>query len=1625
MASAGVAGVCLSPDYFASPFAAAAGRTSAAPTFPTRHVPAGTRHHDAIVSVALSRGVAHGGGVSTSPNPIPAASSIFLVNRMHHAATVATGKCRSAVVSPTATGTTTQENSGSQLAPNGADIARPQELDAGKLSAAVRGSTSPPSQDRSTPSASQGPPSSTKGHGASLDERCTPSGDMVTVTSAPTRDSYSPMVPISPFRPSSRLSSPLAFGALVPVPLHRKSASSLLRQQQQRASPPSSTSASRTPAADAAATTAPSEKTLSDCNAVAVEGGHHASKGLSGGVSSANATAHGIPSWPQIVSRDQPEGTGPRAGFVTPVAYTMTSNLTTPQQPPGSSMLFPAGSATAVAALSPPSPIVRVAVAPPAAAASGWTVTVGRKRLPVTGVGAGSPSTSASGGAAVAPIATVQHLDAASVVHLLHSGGNHHSSASAGPRGVYSVATMLALRRTPLCLLSLTPSTASLIQHTFYSLPGSSSPSQRPPPYVAKLALLANAQPSGGGSSGGAPNVTSVLEDAIIACVPIPTSSLLRGVDNTAASQQDSAVPEDGSGHHDGASPASSLLVAPASIVEVSASLAAITCGASPDSGSLLHQPPASDPPHPATDGSPGHAAVAVSPAVLIRNPVTAAVRVAALLEGTAQGWLCPPSMLHRILDPLRISFAENSLTNPNLEQLYSGCSSSHAAFAELAGAQSDALTPLSYAYIGSQRAPSFLTESPAFVLPSYLATSSPPTAATTTPVPCPWQVVMTLPAACQSNGYPGLASPGSGSTAVTTPGLPTVFSFPRIVSDNAMDAFADGSGAFGPPRTPIVIGLGKSAAVATAGLPANGPPPPPLAGGHPPASPLTSVAQQIGSAQTASGIWDRSAVTTPLGTGGGKTPFGSHRLPRELHQKVLSVLSRVTPAKYNELRTELLNLPIRQADDEQLRKVVDVVFQKGISEEQFSQLYADLVASIFEVAAKEVQLLLQGAGSNNTGDAGAVSSNGIALPPGRLAEKTGQLAHRLRLALLRKCQQEFENGVAMSDEALLHQGDDLIACTPLSSPDAAFGTQQRGSPDDADLSSPSDRNSEARAARRKRLCGIVRFVGELYSCKLVSDDVVDTVLTQLMQQQRTVETYFADVVEAMLFTQTYQHLAPVAHSAPDKSSHQHHHHHHHHRGGGSPQDLTYDDVWHGVMSVADGFSLSLQNASSPPFGKGAVGGGRSSGGGKKTNQLMLPSDAESVTQITPPFARSFASPPPPLPDESSHGCATPPTGGATTTTFVKPLLLMHAMSHYQETVRRHGRLMESYDYIVEVFHTLLTTVRDQFFAAKPGRRPDMMHFCMAQAAFHPTNRVRCKMQNLAEVLLADSAHHYSNNVFVSDHGSHTRKQARGLHLESVTVASLSTPVGVMAGGDFPVASVGSATATPTSVNDTPLAGGAVNHNGTMAYASSLDNAVRAGNSTPPHTQATSPMKTPLSLSVPATPQKVQGGIAVPFGVLLPAATHATLRNMPGGGTGGMGPPGGAAAAAYGGGPMLPPPPPYSAAMVAAMPSAPPVATTAGGGLPASPPSFLAAMTVQQTAAATVAQQPSKSVSPLSGTATPASPGKAAAVASEEGTKAPTLSWAQARQRQRAAAVPTSSDATAPTDAHSPESSLP
>ncbi|CUG90611.1 Hypothetical protein, putative, partial [Bodo saltans] len=214
---------------------------------------------------------------------------------------------------------------------------------------------------------------------------------------------------------------------------------------------------------------------------------------------------------------------------------------------------------------------------------------------------------------------------------------------------------------------------------------------------------------------------------------------------------------------------------------------------------------------------------------------------------------------------------------------------------------------------------------------------------------------------------------------------------------------------------------------------------------------------EQLGEGEAGRMMLGRDAMAAPAVASSRKRRLFGAKEP-ELHQRVLGVLNKVTDdkSKYREIKFELMRLPLPEADPVSLEQVVKCFFAKAVREQRFSSHYADLVEEICRVPPNQIQL----------------------------GDTTQSLSYRLRVALLRRCQEEFANHRSMVEIAR----------------------------DAAKKNMSADEIENLKAEEKNKLCGNVKFVGELFLRKMVSARIIQLILLQLFWGTNDAEVLKAPV---------------------------------------------------------------------------------------------------------------------------------------------------------------------------------------------------------------------------------------------------------------------------------------------------------------------------------------------------------------------------------------------------------------------------------------------------------------------------------------------------------------------------------
>ncbi|XP_028328040.1 eukaryotic translation initiation factor 4 gamma 1a isoform X2 [Gouania willdenowi] len=167
-----------------------------------------------------------------------------------------------------------------------------------------------------------------------------------------------------------------------------------------------------------------------------------------------------------------------------------------------------------------------------------------------------------------------------------------------------------------------------------------------------------------------------------------------------------------------------------------------------------------------------------------------------------------------------------------------------------------------------------------------------------------------------------------------------------------------------------------------------------------------------------------------------------------ELFKRLRSILNKLTPQKFQELMKQVSELTIDT--EERLKGAIDLIFEKAISEPNFSVAYANMCRCLM----------------------------GLKVPS---ADKPGETAN-FRYLLLNRCQKEFEKD----------QDDDEI-----------FEKKQKeleAAKDDEERDRLQVELKDARDIARRRSLGNIKFIGELFKLKMLTEAIMHACVVKLLK---------------------------------------------------------------------------------------------------------------------------------------------------------------------------------------------------------------------------------------------------------------------------------------------------------------------------------------------------------------------------------------------------------------------------------------------------------------------------------------------------------------------------------------------
>ncbi|XP_030630375.1 eukaryotic translation initiation factor 4 gamma 1a [Chanos chanos] len=168
----------------------------------------------------------------------------------------------------------------------------------------------------------------------------------------------------------------------------------------------------------------------------------------------------------------------------------------------------------------------------------------------------------------------------------------------------------------------------------------------------------------------------------------------------------------------------------------------------------------------------------------------------------------------------------------------------------------------------------------------------------------------------------------------------------------------------------------------------------------------------------------------------------------QELFRRVRSVLNKLTPQMFQQLMKQVTELTIDT--EERLKGVIDLIFEKAISEPNFSVAYANMCRCLM----------------------------GLKVPT---SDKPGVTVN-FRKLLLNRCQKEFEKD--KDDDEIFEQKQKEL--------DAATEEEER--------QRLNDELEEAKDKARRRSLGNIKFIGELFKLKMLTEPIMHDCIVKLLK---------------------------------------------------------------------------------------------------------------------------------------------------------------------------------------------------------------------------------------------------------------------------------------------------------------------------------------------------------------------------------------------------------------------------------------------------------------------------------------------------------------------------------------------
>ncbi|GAA6232555.1 eukaryotic translation initiation factor 4 gamma 1 isoform X1 [Lates japonicus] len=195
---------------------------------------------------------------------------------------------------------------------------------------------------------------------------------------------------------------------------------------------------------------------------------------------------------------------------------------------------------------------------------------------------------------------------------------------------------------------------------------------------------------------------------------------------------------------------------------------------------------------------------------------------------------------------------------------------------------------------------------------------------------------------------------------------------------------------------------------------------------------------------------WKPSVKKTVRSRGGEETEENDSEQikTQELFKRVRSILNKLTPQKFQQLMKQVTELTIDT--EERLKGVIDLTFEKAISEPDFSVAYANMCRCLMGLKVQ-------------TTDKPGVTVN-------------------FRKLLLNRCQKEFEKD----------KDDDEIFERKQKELEAASGEEEK--------QRLIEELEDAKDKARRRSLGNIKFIGELFKLKMLTEVIMHDCIVKLLK---------------------------------------------------------------------------------------------------------------------------------------------------------------------------------------------------------------------------------------------------------------------------------------------------------------------------------------------------------------------------------------------------------------------------------------------------------------------------------------------------------------------------------------------